>query len=206
MIERDTDKLATVLGHEAAHVLARHSAEGVGLRLLLAGTGWILCSFLRTFTSNARKSYRCAAHAPDYLAVPGSMPFSKDCDGQDGSRNLSCSKCHDMQLTKLQHPSCVAASDCFKGDNAFCMLAMFGDCSQWRHAQQPLAEECMVCCREQQLAKALKDVESQYQKGTRNYNLAVQQVQQKHQGSSVSSEEAEELMRKLADRSTQVGS
>ena len=61
MIGRDEDKLATVLGHEAAHVLARHSAEGVGLRLFLASSGWLVCNVIRTFAFGARKSYACAA-------------------------------------------------------------------------------------------------------------------------------------------------
>jgi Zn-dependent protease with chaperone function len=58
MIDRDGDKLATVLGHEVAHVLARHSAEGVGLRLLLSGVAWVGCSFLQLFTSNAARTIR----------------------------------------------------------------------------------------------------------------------------------------------------
>jgi Zn-dependent protease with chaperone function len=63
MIGRDEDKLATVLGHEAAHVVARHSAEGVGLRALLGGAGWLVCTFFKTFSSTATRSYRCARSA-----------------------------------------------------------------------------------------------------------------------------------------------
>eukprot|EP00892_Ulva_mutabilis_P010091 jgi/Ulvmu1/7454/UM036_0116.1 len=54
MIDRDEDKLAAVLGHEAAHVVARHSAEGVGLRVLLGGVGWLVCATVGRIFSDAR--------------------------------------------------------------------------------------------------------------------------------------------------------
>eukprot|EP00892_Ulva_mutabilis_P010090 jgi/Ulvmu1/7453/UM036_0115.1 len=53
MIDRDEDKLAAVLGHEAAHVVARHIAEGVGLRVLLGGVGWLVCSAVGSIVSAA---------------------------------------------------------------------------------------------------------------------------------------------------------
>lgn len=60
MLGRDEDKLAVVLGHEAAHVLARHSAEGVGLRLLLGGVAWAACNVARAFTKSALEISACA--------------------------------------------------------------------------------------------------------------------------------------------------
>lgn len=68
MVGRDADKLATVLGHEAAHVVARHSAEGVGLRALLGGAGWFVCSALKGLSAGATRSYRCAHPCVDASA------------------------------------------------------------------------------------------------------------------------------------------
>lgn len=56
MINRDSDKLAVVLGHEAAHVLSRHSAEGVGLRLMLGSIAWAACNVFRAFTQSSMKT------------------------------------------------------------------------------------------------------------------------------------------------------
>ena len=60
MIGRDEDKLAAVLGHEAAHVVARHSAEGIGMRALLAGVCWVFCRAVSCMFSDARISGLCA--------------------------------------------------------------------------------------------------------------------------------------------------
>ena len=59
MLDRDEDKLAAVLGHEAAHVVARHSAEGVGLRVLLAGVAWVFCRTASYLFADARVRSLC---------------------------------------------------------------------------------------------------------------------------------------------------
>lgn len=60
MIGRSEDKLAAVLGHEAAHIVARHSAEGVTLRALVGGAGWLLCTTAGRLFADARLKALCA--------------------------------------------------------------------------------------------------------------------------------------------------
>ena len=53
-----------MLGHEAAHDVARHSAEGVGLRLLLGGVCWFICEIVSRLFSEAQLNALYASLPP----------------------------------------------------------------------------------------------------------------------------------------------
>lgn len=57
---RDRDKLAVVLGHEASHVLARHSAEGVGMRIVAGLVVWAVGSAVGKAVLGMRRENECA--------------------------------------------------------------------------------------------------------------------------------------------------
>ena len=70
-VQRDEDKLAAVLGHEAAHVVARHTAEGVGMQLAIGGLAFLVCEALRGMWSAAAKVARCALAIGMQLDIGG---------------------------------------------------------------------------------------------------------------------------------------
>ena len=86
------DGLATVLGHEIAHNVAHHSAEGVSRSIILLGLGWALEILLGTpFISNLalelalnRPGSRAQEAEADYL---GLLMMAKSCyDPQEAVR------------------------------------------------------------------------------------------------------------------------
>ena len=60
-----------MLGHEAAHVVARHSAEGIGLRVLIGGVGWAICATIGRLFSDARLQALCASPPPPSFPPTG---------------------------------------------------------------------------------------------------------------------------------------
>lgn len=57
ILNRDEDELAVVVAHECAHVVARHSAERLGLRLFLQIATAALTYYI--LTRNSNNNQRC---------------------------------------------------------------------------------------------------------------------------------------------------
>lgn len=60
VVRRDEDKLAAILGREAAHVVARHCAEGIGLSLTILGLGLLGVKVLQNRCLASLQPAQCA--------------------------------------------------------------------------------------------------------------------------------------------------